>query len=121
MSPALYAVPMAREEPVKYRRIADDLRARMASGEFPPDSLLPSKRQMEEHYGVALATVNNAIAILRAAGLAETVHGVGTFARKAPDTGPSDYDRVMARLDQVDETVRQLEERLAAVEREQPQ
>jgi len=114
----LYAVPMAREEPPKYRQIADDLRTRIESGEFPPDTRLPSKAQMMARYGVALATVNSAIAELREAGLAETVQGSGTFARKPPEAGPSDYDRVMARIDQVSDQVTRLEERLSAVERE---
>ena len=82
MSRTLYAVRMAREDPPRYRQIAADLRARVESGEYPPDSRLPSKSQMIERYGVALATVNRAVDELRKLGLVETVHGVGTFARK---------------------------------------
>jgi GntR family transcriptional regulator len=99
MTGALYAVHMAREDPPRYRQIADDLRARMESGEYPPDSRLPSKSEMEKRYGVALATVNRAIDELRKAGLAETVHGVGTFARKPAEAEPSaEYRELSAQI-----------------------
>lgn len=118
MTSALYPVPMAREEPTKYSQIADDLRARITSGEFPPGARLPSKAQMMERYHVALATVNSAIDILRDEGLAETIQGSGTFARTPAPAGPSEYDRVMTKLDELSGEVRQLEERMSAVERE---
>jgi DNA-binding GntR family transcriptional regulator len=121
MTRALYAVPVAREEPPRYRQIADDLRARIEAGEFPPGSRLPTKAELMAAYRVALTTVNNAIGVLRDMGLAETHQGRGMYARKPPEPGPSEYDRMMARLDQVDETVRRLEERLAAVEQERRQ
>lgn len=118
MTRALYAVPVAREEPPRYRQIADDLRTRIEAGEFPPGSQLPTKAELMASYRVALTTVNNAIGVLRELGLAETRQGRGMYSRKPPDPGPSEYDRVMARLDQVDEAVRRLEERMAEAERE---
>jgi DNA-binding GntR family transcriptional regulator len=106
----LYAVPMAREDPPRYRQIAADLRARMESGEYPPDSRLPSKNEMMDRYGVALATVNRAIDELRKLGLVETIHGVGTFARKPAEPGPSEEYREMAAQ------IRLLGERMDAAE-----
>jgi GntR family transcriptional regulator len=121
MSRTLYAVLMAREEQPKYRQIADDLRARMEAGEYPPDSRLPSKTELMSRYHVALATVNNAIGELRKLGVAETIQGVGTFARKPPaDAGLSDYDAVMGRVDEVAAEIRLLKERMNAVERMLP-
>ncbi len=121
MTLTLYAVPMAREEQPKYRQIADDLRARMEAGEYPPDSRLPSKTELMSRYHVALATVNNAIGELRKLGLAETIQGVGTFARKPPtDGGLSDYDAVMGRVEEISAEVRLLKERMSAVERALP-
>lgn len=107
---ALYPVHMAREDPPRYRQIADDLRARMESGEYPPDSRLPSKAAMMEHYAVALATINRAIDELRKDGLAETVHGVGTFARKPTEAEPSQEYRELAAQ------IRLLGERMDAAE-----
>jgi GntR family transcriptional regulator len=109
---------MAGDERPKYRQIADDLRARMESGEFPPDSQLPSKAGMMSHYGVALATVNNAIGVLRGEGRAETVQGLGTFARKPPAGPSSEYEAVMARMDALAEEVRQLRAEVAALKQQ---
>jgi DNA-binding GntR family transcriptional regulator len=110
MTSTLYAVPMAREEQPKYRLIADDLRARMESGEYPPDSRLPSKAAMEKHYRVALATVNHALSVLHEEGRAETIHGIGTFARKPREAEPSPEFRELAAQ------VRLLTERMDAAE-----
>lgn len=118
MAATLYAVRMAREDPPRYRQIAGDLLARMESGEYPPDSRLPSKSEMMERYGVALATVNRAIDELRKLGLVETVHGVGTFAR-TPAEEPSEYSAVVARVDELADEVRQLRAEVAQVKRAQ--
>ena len=96
MTRALYAVPMARVEQPKYRQVADDLRARMESGEFPPDSQLPSKSELMGHYAVALATLNAAIRVLRGEGRVETEQGKGTFARKPREAEPSPEYRELA-------------------------
>jgi hypothetical protein len=36
----------------RYEQIADDLAERIKSGEFPPGSKLPSRRELIEHYRV---------------------------------------------------------------------
>ena len=36
----------------RYEQIADDLAERIGSGEFPPGTKLPSRRELIEHYGV---------------------------------------------------------------------
>ena len=105
-----YAVHMTGQAPPKYRQIANDLRTRIEAGEYPADSRLPSKTELMDRYGVALATVNSAIAQLQRLGLAETIQGVGTFARKPPpEESPPDY-RELA------EQIRLLGERMDAAE-----
>jgi GntR family transcriptional regulator len=90
---------MARVEQPKYRQVADDLRARMESGEFPPDSQLPSKSELMGHYAVALATLNAAIRVLRGEGRVETEQGKGTFARKPREAEPSpEYRELTAQI-----------------------
>jgi len=118
MTGDLYAVPMARGDTPRYRQIAADLRARIESGEFPPGSMLPAERRLETHYGAAQATVRHAIDVLREAGLAEPEHGVGVWVREPPQPGPSEYEVLLGRIDEMDEIVRRLEERMSAVERE---
>lgn len=66
-------------ERLTYREIADDLEARIASGEYPPGSPLPSYRQLSEMYSVSVTTAQSAMRLLRDRGLTESVLGRGTF------------------------------------------
>lgn len=62
----------------KWEQIADVLRARIASGEYPPRSLV-SEVQLEAEFGVARGTVRKATAALRDEGLLTTTPGMGSF------------------------------------------
>jgi DNA-binding GntR family transcriptional regulator len=109
---------MAAETPPKYRQIADDLRARMEAGEYPPDSRLPSKAELMSRYHVALATVNSAIGELRRLGLAETIQGVGTFARKPPpDESSAEYRELVEQIRLLAERMDGMEARLDEYEK----
>jgi len=100
---------------VKYRRIVDDVRARIASGEYPAGSQIPTKPQMKDRYGVAMGTVERALAALRDAGLVETVHGAGSFVLALPPAnGDGQVPEMIAGLS---EDVRQLAERVTELER----
>lgn len=62
----------------KWEQIADVLRARIASGELPPRTLV-SEVQLEAEFGVARGTVRKATAALRDEGLLVTTPGMGSF------------------------------------------
>jgi DNA-binding GntR family transcriptional regulator len=67
-----------------YRRIAEDLRRRIESGELPPGARLPSEEDLREEYGpdgssVSRNTVRDALRLLVSRGLIETRPGQGTF------------------------------------------
>ncbi|CAM5314898.1 MULTISPECIES: GntR family transcriptional regulator [Streptomyces] len=64
-----------------YQQVASAIREAILSGEFAPDSLLPSEAQLMARYGVSRPTVRNAIAALRAEGLIDVRHGKGSFVR----------------------------------------
>jgi GntR family transcriptional regulator len=64
------------------RRIANELRRAILSGETPPGSRLPSERALAEVHGTARNTARQAIAILQAEGLVEAEHGRGVFVRE---------------------------------------
>jgi DNA-binding transcriptional regulator YhcF (GntR family) len=106
MSAGLYPVPMTRREPLRYQQIADDLRARIESGEFPPGAQFPPGRELEAHYGVSDGTVKHALSVLREAGWAESRQGKGVWARR-PEPAPG----------ALAERVRSLEEWRSAAER----
>lgn len=70
------------EEP-PYRRIAAEIRRRIASGRLKPGDRVPSTRQIARDWGVALATATKVLTSLRQDGLVESVPRVGTVV--APD------------------------------------
>jgi GntR family transcriptional regulator len=67
------------------RRIADDLRAAIESGEMTAGQKLPSERDLAARYGTARNTAREAFRLLEAAGLVDIEHGSGVFVhRPAP-------------------------------------
>lgn len=64
-----------------YQQVAAAIRDAILSGEFAPESLLPSEAQLMARYQVSRPTVRNAIAALRAEGLIDVRHGKGSFVR----------------------------------------
>ena len=102
----------------KYQRIADDLRARIGSGEYPPGSQLPTKADLMARYQVAVNTVERAIDELRKAGLVETLQGAGMFVREPPEPAHSpEYTALMEHLAGTDDQVRRLAERVDELEK----
>jgi DNA-binding GntR family transcriptional regulator len=68
----------------RYRDIAEDLRTRIAGGEFAPGDRLPSIPALMEHYDVpGLNTIRQAQQLLVDDGLVETRQGVGAFVLRA--------------------------------------
>ncbi|MFV2012092.1 MULTISPECIES: winged helix-turn-helix domain-containing protein [Micromonosporaceae] len=63
----------------QYQVLADELRAKIESGEWPPGTKLPSRSQLCREYDVSDTVVGKAMMILRATGLTETLEGVGVF------------------------------------------
>ena len=61
-----------------YVQLADDLAAKIAAGDFPVGSRLPSEAELAETYGVAKMTVRRALEVLRERGLVRTLHGRGS-------------------------------------------
>lgn len=62
-----------------YRQIADDLAQRIAVGEYPPGSQLPSTAQLAELYSVNRSTIVRAVGLLHDRDLVVGVPGRGVF------------------------------------------
>lgn len=78
-----------------YRKIADEIAGRIASGELAPGARVPSTRQIMAEHRVAMATATRVITTLRERGLVQARRGLGTVvAPGAADAGP-DRDRVV--------------------------
>ncbi|WP_432190284.1 GntR family transcriptional regulator [Streptomyces sp. Tue6028] len=74
---------------LKYEQIADDLRTRIAAGEFRPGELLPSGRDLAEQWRVSRATVVKAYEVLRADGLVVARQGAGFTVVDTPVARPA--------------------------------
>jgi AcrR family transcriptional regulator len=61
-----------------YRRIADEIRARIADGSLRPGDQIPSARGITREWGVALATATRVLATLNAEGVTRALPGRGT-------------------------------------------
>ncbi|WP_223830234.1 GntR family transcriptional regulator [Nocardiopsis quinghaiensis] len=68
----------------KWQQIADVLRARIESGEYPPQHLI-SEVRLEGEFEVARMTVRKAVAALRDEGLIVTTPGMGSFVADRPE------------------------------------
>jgi GntR family transcriptional regulator len=73
-----------RDADLAYVQIADDITARITSGELRPGARLLSERALADYYGRSYQTVRRAMEVLRERELITTIHGRGTFV-----TGPS--------------------------------
>ncbi|WP_271220711.1 GntR family transcriptional regulator [Streptosporangium carneum] len=77
------AVVMAapREDGLKYERVLNALRSRIADGTYPPGMMLPSQSRLVAEFDVSRPTVIEALRLLRQEGLIESQTGRGSFVR----------------------------------------
>jgi GntR family transcriptional regulator len=67
--------------PKKYEQIAADLRRKIHDGRLAPGEQLPVESQLTREYKVSPGPVRDALNALRAEGVIETRHGIGSFVR----------------------------------------
>ncbi|MBO1436605.1 PLP-dependent aminotransferase family protein [Meiothermus sp. CFH 77666] len=79
-----------------YRHIAEEFRTRIAKGELPPGTRLPTVRALAREVGTTRLTIHNAYRELQTDGLIESVVGRGTFvsAQAQPTAQPSFSERL---------------------------
>lgn len=66
----------------KYHRVADTLRREIREGELTPGQRLPAETTLVERFRMSLPTIRQALGVLRAEGLIESRHGIGTFVKE---------------------------------------
>lgn len=64
-----------------YQQVADDIAARIESGEIAPGRKIPSESTIAQQYEVGRSTAKRAVAILKERGLVYGVNGKGVFVR----------------------------------------
>lgn len=82
-------------------RVAEDLRSRLAAGDLPPGSRLPTETELSAEFKVSRPTVRAALRELETLGLVRTQHGVGTFVTEAPAIRAG-----LERMDSITESIR---------------
>lgn len=78
---------MPRRAPYR-RRIYDDVRRRIITGEYPPGSKLPTIREVQQAYGCSEEPVRTALDWLSEEGWVETQQGKGSFVSQDPPVPP---------------------------------
>ena len=77
--------PLAPVPP--YRQIAAILKRRILSGQYPPNSRIPTESELVETYEVARTTARRAVGALRDEGLVYTVPQRGTYVAQPSGDG----------------------------------
>lgn len=68
-----------------YRRIIDNIKRQIDSGQLEPGAELPSTRELAAEYGVSPTTVRQAITMLIDSGWLVGHQGLGVFVAQRPD------------------------------------
>jgi GntR family transcriptional regulator len=66
----------------KYHRIADQLRQEIRDGVYAQGERMPAETTLVDRFRVSLPTIRQALGVLRAEGLIESRHGIGTFVKE---------------------------------------
>ncbi|MER7397611.1 winged helix-turn-helix domain-containing protein [Streptomyces sp. NPDC000151] len=66
----------------RWRQVADVIRKRIADGTYSPGTRVPSVLQLQEEFGIAVATSQKVLRGLRTEGLLYTEPGLGSFVSK---------------------------------------
>ena len=62
-----------------WRQLADELRRQISDGEIAPRRPIPSKKTLMQTYGIAGATCDKAVNLLKEEGLVRTIIGMGIY------------------------------------------
>jgi GntR family transcriptional regulator, transcriptional repressor for pyruvate dehydrogenase complex len=65
-------------------RVANELRAQLQAGAYPPGKKLPTENRLTERFGVSRTVIREALAVLAADGLVQARQGAGVFAIASP-------------------------------------
>jgi DNA-binding GntR family transcriptional regulator len=100
--------------------IAERLRERIAAGEFPPGTQLPTGRELAAEFDVAPNTVLAAIRELRDEGLVASQQGRGTFVRdgaaEAIRGGSAEFRLLSEKLEAITSALELLTARVSELE-----
>ncbi|MDQ4113168.1 MAG: GntR family transcriptional regulator [Actinomycetota bacterium] len=97
----------SRDGVARYNQLATTFLSRIESGEWRVSSKIPTVTELAAEYGVAPATIRQALGILDEAGLIARLPAKGTFVLRRPQTDrwfevPTDWSGLLLAADGVD-------------------
>jgi GntR family transcriptional regulator len=93
------AIDRRADRPV-YKQVADDVRRRIAAGEFAPGTALPSEPVLSRQYdGISRTLIRQGLGILKYEGVIHSRHGKGWFVRARRPVHRLTSTRYQATLD----------------------
>jgi DNA-binding transcriptional regulator YhcF (GntR family) len=99
-----------------FRQIADDLRRQISDGKISPGAPLPSIANLAETYGVAGATIQNALRVLKEENIVESVPTRGFYVRDLSQPEGAVGQADLTELAEVRSELRDLQERVTELE-----
>lgn len=75
-----------------YRQIAEIIKRRIRSGQYKPNTRIPTESELVEAYEVARTTARRAVAVLREEGLVYTVPQRGTYVAEYHPVPPGGHN-----------------------------
>lgn len=104
---------------VSYRRIAEDLKAKIENGAYPVGKPLPSFESLAAEHKVKSGVARNAVYSLRDEGIIDVVPGVGSLVMFKPsEAPPPERERLMQEIVRMRERIEQVAGELAELRRE---
>ena len=91
-----------------YQRIADDIRAKVRSGEYPVGAAIPSTPRLEKQYGVSKTPVRQAVDQLRREGILAGQSGKAVYVRAMPEAAAAEQRDLKALAGQLAELKRRV-------------
>jgi DNA-binding GntR family transcriptional regulator len=106
---------------VLYEEIAGDIRQKISSGDLAPGAQVGPLSRLQEEYGTALGTVNNALRLLRDEGWLTSIPGKGVYvAAVIPPPGIAEQSKasepMTKQLAEIKAEVAQLREALSLLQ-----
>jgi len=83
-------LPLEDDSRPPYVQAAEVLRREISTGRLKPGDRLPSARALQDRYGIASSTVQNALRLLKSEGLIYSVQGRGSFVRNSAPPVPAE-------------------------------
>ncbi|MGW2875937.1 GntR family transcriptional regulator [Streptomyces sp. NPDC001233] len=83
-------LPLEDDSRPPYIQAAEVLRREISTGHLKPGDRLPSARALQDRYGIASSTVQNALRLLKSEGLVYSVQGRGSFVRNSAANVPAE-------------------------------